>query len=573
MTSDRLLKLPLEIIFTAAGPGMVLIDPDGKILESNASFAKTLGYTSQEIRGRYFPDLFSSGTAPLDNGVFRRLIAGTQPPFSTEVSLTHKNGDPLRVSLNAIPVRSPADGPSGTLLTMTELASLKVLRDELDQFDPLTGLCNRPLFHDRLQHALARSEREKRQIAVLSLGIDRFKEFNDSFGYPAGDRMLKNVADRITAFVRRSDTVARFGSDVFTVLIEGLNKAEYASAVAQKLIGAFAHPFAWQEHEIYLGVSIGISVFPEDGADGGSLMKNAESAMHQSKREGGNGFRFYTPELNTRARERLTLHSELHRALDRGEFVLHYQPLLRTADARVCGMEALLRWNRPGAGLVPPLSFIPLLEETGLIVQVGEWILNAACRHIKALRARGQRDLRVAVNISARQFLQKDFIPMLERLLTGTGVEPLALEVEITESVLIKDTEASHRTLDCIAGLGIGIAIDDFGTGYSSLSYLKRYPVDTLKIDRSFVRGIPGGRDDVAIADAILALAASLGLKVIAEGVETEDQLRFLRERRCHEVQGFLFAKPMPPEELDPWLLAHRGGQTPQPRLPTLKGK
>jgi diguanylate cyclase (GGDEF)-like protein/PAS domain S-box-containing protein len=509
------------------------------------------GYAKQELMNRPVEALFPELTwqTPLPDTIHHAV----RPLFA--VHALHKNGEriPVLVDLKTI----HAEDKPFWVGIVQNLPGHKIAAD-VPVYpawrDPVTGLCSRIMFQERLQHAIAKAERGGKKLGVLLLDLDRFKEINDSFGHEGGDELLRDVGERITGFLRKSDTVARFDGDHFAILLEGLNKSEHAFAAAQKLISAFTAPFLKQEQDVYLTPSIGISIFPEDGIDGGTLLKNAQSAMHQAKRGGGNAFQFYTQELNTRAIERIKLDSDLRRALKLEKFVLYYQPLVSAADGQVLGLEALLRWIHPEKGLVPPLSFIPMLEETGLIEQVGEFVLRTACRQIKRLRNNGHSHLRMAVNISARQFSQKDFAANVEKIIQKNGLDPQALELEITESVLLKNMEAAGKILVAIAKLGIRIALDDFGTGCSSLSYLKHFPIHTLKIDRNFVQGLPGQRGDVAITNAIITLGTDLGLKVIAEGVETEEQHAYLRGQRCHELQGFLFARPMPAEQVDQWL-------------------
>lgn len=420
--------------------------------------------------------------------------------------------------------------------------------------NPMTGLFTREMFLEHLKHAVSRAEREVKKVGVLVLELDRFGEINYSFGHEDENEFIKDIGGRLTAFLRKSDAVARLDSDCFAILLEGLGKPEHALAAIKKILDAFTAPFLRQAQDVYLTPSIGVSLFPEDGLEGGGLVKNAQVAMRIAKKEGGNTFQFYTQEINNRAIQRIKLDSELHRALQHEQFVLHYQPLVSATDGRPVCLEALLRWNHPERGLVPPMSFIPLLEENGLIEQAGNLVLRMACQQIKALPLNGLNHLRVAVNISARQFMQKDFAATVEKILGETGANPRALDLEITESVLLRDTDDVGRILSSIVALGVRIALDDFGTGCSSLSYLKHFPIHALKIDRNFVQGLPGQQGDRAITNAIITLAKDLGLKVIAEGVETNEQYAYLREQQCHELQGFLFSRPLPADEVGAWL-------------------
>lgn len=571
---ESILGLPFKFFFANPTVGMVLTDIRGKILAANPAFAKLVGHRLPEIEGQNFLSFIPADKNKEVRDVLDGLVSDTRQRYITRTSLRHSDGQTVSAQLGAILAQDDTGKPLCMMLTLWEIPA-DSYRDraptpapgtaksanQSDPYpawhDPVTGLNNHLLFQEKLRHAIAKAEREGKKLGVLILDLDRFKELNDSFGHQAGNQLLKHTGARLVSFVRKSDTVARLGGNQFAILLEGLEQAEPISTVAQKLTSVFVAPFLCQSEDVYLSASIGISVFPVDGINGDDLMKNAESAMHQTKKEGGNGFQFYTRELNAKAMERIKMERELHRALKQTEFVLYYQPVVDISGERVTCLEALLRWNHPEKGLIPPLSFIPLLEATGLIMPVGDWILRTACRQTKTLRDKGFSQLRMAVNVSARQFSQKDFALNLQGILQETGLDPQALELEITESVLIQNSEKNCKILEAIAAQGISIALDDFGTGYSSLSYLKRFPIHTLKIDQNFVQGVPKKRDDVAITNAILALAGSLGLKVIAEGVETKEQHAFLRERHCHELQGFLFSRPMPSDELGHWLQKH----------------
>ncbi|TSA17050.1 MAG: EAL domain-containing protein [Betaproteobacteria bacterium] len=419
----------------------------------------------------------------------------------------------------------------------------------LAHYDELTGLPNRSMFNQRLSHALAQARRSDNALAVLFIDLDRFKNINDTLGHEAGDAVLKEVALRLQSCLREVDTVGRLGGDEFVVLIEGLPEPLQVAAVAQKILAAVVKSIIIGAQEFNITTSIGISNYPDDSNDMQGLLKNADIAMYRAKAQGKNNYQFYSAQMNVHTIERLALESDLRHALERDEFLLHYQPKVDIASKRITGMEALLRWQRPGLGLVPPMQFIPLAEETGLIVPIGEWVLRTACAQNKAWREQGLPPLRVAVNLSARQFAHENLLHDVARVLRTTGMDASALELEITESMVMHDPERAVELLGKLKAMGIHLSIDDFGTGYSSLSYLKRFPLDSLKIDRSFIRDIPGDADDAAITRAIIAMAQSLRLTVIAEGVELEDQLTFLREHDCDEMQGYHFSKPLPGDE------------------------
>ena len=426
----------------------------------------------------------------------------------------------------------------------------------LASHDALTGLPNRNLLHDRLGQALISAARHGRAAGALFLDLDRFKVINDSLGHSAGDRLLKVVAKRLQDGVREGDTVARLGGDEFVVILDDMAQPQDAALVAQKILESFVQPFhvevpeAGGAQEFFFTTSIGISLYPSDGEDVDTLLKNADTAMYRAKERGGNSYQFFTPEMDLRARKRLSLENALRNALERREFVLHYQPQIDLATQNVIGVEALLRWNHPEQGLVAPADFIPLLEETGLIVPVGEWVLREACAQAKSWRKAGLPPLRMAVNLSARQLRHERFADTVAEALADTGMDPDGLELEITESAVMQQVDVSLETLRRIHALGVRLSMDDFGTGYSSLSHLKLLPIDTVKIDRSFVRDIPADENDAAIVQAIIVLARTLRLNVIAEGVETKEQLEFLRVYGCDAMQGYLFSRPLPADEI-----------------------
>jgi diguanylate cyclase (GGDEF)-like protein len=416
--------------------------------------------------------------------------------------------------------------------------------------DDLTSLPNRLMFSQCLDQALSRHRRAGTQLAILFMDLNRFKVINDSLGQEVGDVLLCRVADRLRTQSRRGDTVARMGGDEFAVLIEDHEDLVDISACAQRLVEHLSAPYMLGRKECRVTLSIGIGVFPGDGADSQRLLKAADVAMYRAKETGRNNYLFYSPAMNVHTAERLQLESDLAHALERGEFLLHYQPRVETTTGLITGTEALLRWNHPLRGLIPPLEFIPLAEETGLIVPIGEWVLATACARNKAWQDHRRSQLTVAVNLSARQFSDPSLLAKLTRIISASGLDPSSLELEITESTVMSDGDCAVAVLLELKSIGVQIAIDDFGTGYSSLAYLKRFPIDTLKVDRSFIRDIPGNSGDRNITQAIIVMAHSLKLKVVAEGVETEGQLKFLRTQRCDAVQGYLLYRPLPEAEV-----------------------
>ncbi len=424
----------------------------------------------------------------------------------------------------------------------------------LAYYDALTLLPNRTLFQDRLHNALQQSRHNESWVVLMFLDLDRFKPINDSLGHAAGDRLLKEVAMRLTACVGTEDSVARMGGDEFTLLLSGLETRETALAqairVGEQILAQLSEAFILEGREFFVSASIGIALSPQDGQELSQLMKNADTAMYHAKEMGKNNFQFYQAEMNARALERLELEADLRHALLQGEFRLHYQPQYRCDTRRLTGVEALLRWEHPVRGNVPPTEFIPVLEEIGLVVQVGDWVIREACRQMREWHAAKVRIPKVSVNLSARQFGDGQLGQRIAQILAETGLAPACLELELTESILMRDVGEALQLLGELKGLGLCIAVDDFGTGYSSLNYLKQFPIDILKIDRSFVDGLPHGEQDAQIARAIIAMAHSLNLPVIAEGVEETAQLDFLCTHGCDEVQGYLFDRPLPPEQL-----------------------
>jgi len=436
----------------------------------------------------------------------------------------------------------------GTVLSLRILQQRKREDDRVRHIafhDDLTSLPNRLMLTQRLDQALSRHRRAAMKLAILYMNLDRFKVINDSLGHEVGDVLLRQVADRLGTQMREGDTVSRVGGDEFVVLIENYENSIDISTCAQRLVEQLGLPYVLGNKDCHVTMSIGISIFPDDGCDSQALLKAADMAMYRAKETGRNNYQYYLPSMNVHTLERLELESDLRRALERGEFLLHYQPKVEIRSGRITGVEALLRWKHPLRGLVPPLDFIPLAEETGLIVPIGEWVLATACAQNQAWQGRALPKLSVAVNLSARQFADSALLAKLTRIIHTSGLDPALLELEITESVVMSYGESAVGVLDKLKSIGVQIAIDDFGTGYSSLAYLKRFPIDTLKVDRSFIRDIPGNSDDMKITRAIIAMAHGLRLKVVAEGVETADQLQFLQKQYCDAAQGYFLYPPL----------------------------
>ena len=456
---------------------------------------------------------------------------------------------------------SPLESPEGILVTAairdisvrkaTEAAALSMTLQiaHSAQHDFLTGLPNRLLLNDRVGQAISIARRHDYEVAVLFLDVDGFKHINDSLGHPAGDKLLKSIAERLLGCVRASDTVSRQGGDEFVVLLSEVEHAEDTAILARRMLAELTKPHAIDQRELHITASIGVSVYPDDGNDAETLIKNADTAMYQAKAKGQQSYQFFKPAMNERAVERQSIEEGLRRALERQELILHYQPKVELSTRRITGAEALIRWNHPTRGLVLPTQFISVAEDCGLIQPIGRWVLREACRQAQAWAEAGLPALTMAVNVSAIEFRHDTFLEGIFSTLSETGLDPHRLELELTESVLVKQAESTASILQALREKGVQVAIDDFGTGYSSLSYLRKFPVDALKIDQSFVRQISNGGDNTIIVTAIIALARSLKLRVVAEGVETAEELAFLRALQCDEVQGYFFGRPVPPDQ------------------------
>ncbi len=517
---------------------VLFTDFAGNILNADDSFLNVLGYTADDL-----PPTIHELTPPdhhrLDEEAFEKLMAfGACAPF--EKDLIKRDGSTLPVLFGA------ALHEEEIVCFVVDLSQNKQTQEKLNHLayhDALTDLPNQVLFKDRLKQAIALSRRNDQMQAVLLLNLDRFKTINDSLGYTAGDRLLQSVAQRLASCVRESDTVARFGSDEFAILLTQIPRAQDAANVARAIKHSLDQAFIFEDQEIFMTSSIGISLYPQDGRDTAGLLKTASVALDRAKVEGGSKYQFYTAGGTTRALKQLVLESNLRSAIERSEFIVHYQPQVAIHDFHLVGMEALVRWQHPSLGLLGPNEFITLAEESGMIIPLGDWILRTACAQSKAWQDAGLAPLRLSVNFSARQFQQPTFMTDVSRILKDTNLDPRWLELELTESSIMKDPEVAIEKLHELKLMGIKVAVDDFGTGYSSLNYLKRFPIDTLKIDKSFVSDICKDPHDTAIVRAIIDLGHALDLTVIAEGVETKDQLQYLSALKCDAVQGFLFSK------------------------------
>ncbi len=538
------------------------LDLNGRIIAVSDFWLETLGYLTEEVLGHKLTDFFTEES--------RQLAEKTVLPKFFEVGsvrdvpyqMVKKDGSLIDVLISAC---SECDEQGGIICSLagvvdvTELKKAEAEAMRLAHYDTLTGQPNRFLLQDRLGHALEHAHREGETVGVLFIDLDHFKWVNDTLGHAFGDQLLKMVAGRLQNCARKGDTVARLGGDEFVVVLCDSNSQEDPSHFAKRFLDALAQPIHLEGKEIHNSGSIGIAIYPMDGRDVDTLLRNADIAMYAAKESGRNNYQFYSSEMNALSIDKMNMESNLRRALKNEEFFLEFQPQLDLSGAGIVGFEALIRWQDPVAGRIMPKDFIPLAEESGLICQIGEWVLRTACRQAQDWRKSGQPPVRIAVNVSGKQFRQHDFMDMLEEVLNDTGFNASDLEIELTESVVMDNIEGSVGTLTDLKMRDIHLAIDDFGTGHSSLTYLKHFPFDRLKIAQEFVRDIPDDPEDMAIVQAIVAMAKSLKLGVIAEGVENKAQLDFLRSRRCNEMQGFYFSPPLPADILaerfeDGWL-------------------
>ncbi|MBS3908755.1 MAG: EAL domain-containing protein [Actinobacteria bacterium] len=542
-------KERVEQLYRVMPSAVFTVDNESVITSFNDKAAEITGYEPSEIIGKKCT-VFSRDPCVSRCGLFSADVL--KPIMRGECTIRRKDGEIRTLSKNVDVIRDVGGDIIGGVESFEDITERKHAEEMLNYmayFDLLTDLPNRTLLSDRLVLAIANAHRNGHMLAVFFLDLDRFKAINDTLGHTVGDQLLQRVADRLKRCLREGDTIARLGGDEFTLLLPRVDTIDDVTVVAQKVIDVLKPSFMFEGGELHVTTSIGIALYPDDGEDVSSLLKNADIALYRAKEQGRNNYQLYAPSMNAKAFERLAMEGNLRKALERQEFTVYYQPQLDLATGEIIGMEALIRWNHPDLGLVYPAEFIPMAEETGLIVPIGEWVLRTACEQNKAWQDAGHAPIRMAVNLSCRQFQQVDLAERVARIVKETGLDPRYLELEITESVLMKDADAAVDTLNKLKKKGIYISIDDFGTGYSSLGYLKRFPIDVLKIDRSFIRELSAGTEDAAIATAIITVAHTLKLKALAEGVETLEQLELLRSLKCDSMQGFLFSRPLPAEE------------------------
>ncbi len=537
-----------RLSFYHAAVGMAHLSADGHLLRVNIKLQQVIGYSDKELLLMTLKDITHPDDIAGDLELQRRVMSGEIKDYVREKRYIHKNGHYIWVNVTISSMLS-GRGNFRFIAMVEDISKRKAVEKEmlhLASHDVLTDLPNRILLQDRLSQAIIRAQRARKYVAVLFVDLDRFKNINDSLGHDVGDQVIREAANRLSTALRMEDTVARHGGDEFVIVLSDITRQSDVLTVVQKIIDAISVPMMLQGHELYLSSSIGISMYPRDGHNSVTLMKNADTAMFQAKKTGAGGYKFYVDEMNKRTLDRLKMEGALRHALERKEFRLYYQPQVDIDSGRIIGFEALLRWQPPDKPLVSPNEFIPVAEETGLIVSIGEWVLETACRQTKMWIDAGLgKHLRIAVNLSARQFRQHDLVEVIRHILHKTGCNPRHLELEITESVVMDKPEMAADILRQLNEMGLRLAIDDFGTGYSSLAYLKRFPIHTLKIDRSFIGDIAVDNDDAEIVKAVIALAHAMNRVIVAEGVETDEQLAFLRQYGCDQAQGYYFGRPL----------------------------
>ena len=551
----------------AAANAIVITDSHGTITWVNHAFTTMTGYSKEEVLGKN-PSVLKSGNQPESYYANLWSTISSGKIWRGEIINRRKDGTTYNEEMTITPVKQGVGNAAATQFVaikqdITDRKAAENRVEFLAYYDSLTGLPNRALLQDRLARAVAGARRREDRVALLFLDLDRFKNVNDSLGHSVGDLLLQEVAERLKRFGRDQDTVARLGGDEFVVVLNSIKDVPDAAAAADRLVKSMTAEFVIQDHPITVSCSLGISIFPEHGTDGETLIKNADAAMYCAKEKGRNNFQFFTADMNAQVVERMTLENSLRTSLDNKELFLMYQPQMDIATRRITGLEAVLRWQHPEFGLVPPDKFIRIAEYTGLIMPIGEWVLKTACSQARQWQNEGLPALSVAVNVSAVQFRQEDFCEVIRRVLYETGLEPRYLELELTESLLLANADVMLSVVEELNAMGLTLAIDDFGTGYSNFGYLKRFRVSKLKIDRVFIRDVAVNPDDAAITSAIISMAKSLNLKVIAEGVENEAQMSFLRAHRCDEIQGYYFSKPLAVDQVADKLR----GDNPEPRV------
>jgi diguanylate cyclase (GGDEF)-like protein/PAS domain S-box-containing protein len=541
-----------QVTLNSIGDAVICTNVEGQVTYLNAVAERLTGWKLKEANGKALELVFhlidSNTREAIANPMALATAENKTVGLPPQCTLVRRDGSELAIEDSAAPIHDRTGKTTGAVMVFHDVSAARDLSLQLShqaQHDPLTDLPNRSLLNDRLAQAIALTARHDARLAVLYLDIDRFKNINDSLGHLIGDRLLITVGERLLACVRASDTVSRQGGDEFVILLAEVNTATDAGLCAEKILARVRMPYNLDGHELHVSASIGIVICPEDGTAVETLLKNADSAMYEAKDRGRDNFQFYRKDLNASAQERQVTEGELRHALDRGQLRLHYQPILHIASGLVAGIEALIRWEHPTRGMLAPVSFMQIAEESGLIVPIGNWVLKEACRQGAVWHAAGFIPLRLAVNISAVELRSKDFVQTVAKTLAETGFDAHSLELELTETFLMQDAKSTSRVLEELKALGLDLALDDFGTGYSSLSYMRRFPINALKIDRSFVNDLTLDQNDASVVSAVINMGKSLHMRVVAEGVETSEQLDFLREQACPEAQGYFFSRPL----------------------------
>ena len=546
-------------IFDTTTEAVMVLEPTFSIASVNRAFTQITGYALAEVVGRFPGFLQTSSQADLPKSIKETIDRLGR--WDCEQWNRRKSGEEYAERLSITAIRDDSGVTTHYVVVFTDVTQSKYDEERIRyqaNYDGLTGLPNRTLFMDRLCQSLHMAQRADQRVGLIYIDLDGFKLVNDSLGHELGDELLKEAARRLLFCVRHGDTVARLGGDEFTIIMPSLGEIRHAPVIAQRMIEALELPFHLKGHEAFVSASIGITVFPDDGIDAYSLLKNADAAMYRAKERGKANFQFFTADINAEVSERMIIKNGLSKALERDEFTVVYQPKCDLATGRLTGVEALLRWRNVDLGQISPVKFIPVMEETGLIGTIGEWVLEAACAQHRKWRDAGYPHMRVAVNLSVRQLRHPNLAKIVEHALSRAGIEPSGIELEITESMIMRDTENAVEVLRTLSDMGIHLAMDDFGTGYSSLSYLKRFPLHTIKIDRSFVNDIATDPDDLEIIRTIISMGHSLRRRIVAEGVETEEQRVLLRKLRCDEMQGYLLSPPVPASDIDILLASMR---------------
>lgn len=541
------------VTLDSIGDAVISTDCSGSITYINVAAQRITGWTRQQATGHAIADVLHLldrvTRAPIGNPVAKVILEGKPLELSADCVLIRPNGQEISIENSTAPIYDRRGRATGAVIIFRNVGPAQAAMAEkmtyLAHHDALTGLPNRILLNDRLAIAIALAKRNGTSLGVLFLDLDNFKHINDSLGHAVGDELLRSVAHRLRSCIRASDTVSRYGGDEFLMLVAEDKKAEDAAQIAQKINGALALPHSILQHELHTTASIGISTYPSDGHDVETLVQNADTAMYCAKKNGGNSYQFFNPEMNRRAVERQAIETDLRRALRRQELVLYYQPKVNLKTGAITSVEALIRWRHPHRGLMRPQQFVAIAEECGLILPMGRWVLNEACKQAKAWSQAGLTSISMAVNVSALEFRSDDFLPGIRRVLSETGLRPSLLELELTEGLLMSSSAYSTETLYKLKDMGVKLAIDDFGTGYSSLNYLQEFPIDVLKIDQSFVQGISEEKGKRIIVTAVIGMGTNLMHRVVAEGIETREQFAFLSAQGCEEGQGFYFSPPL----------------------------